>query len=51
MFTGDHACIGTTAEEKEMTTILQDAPEVLAAFEEYNRFKTDPAMREKVRAR
>ena len=42
---------GTTAEEKEMTTMLQDAPEVLAAFEEYNRFKIDPAMREKVRAR
>jgi len=34
-----------------MTTMLQDAPEVLAAFEEYNRFKTAPAMREKVRAR
>ena len=34
-----------------MTTMLQDAPEVLAAFEEYNRFKIDPAMREKVRAR
>ena len=42
---------GTTAEEDEMTTMLQDAPEVLAAFEEYNRFKIDPAMREKVRAR
>ena len=34
-----------------MTTMLQDAPEVFAAFEEYNRFKIDPAMREKVRAR
>jgi len=42
---------GTTAEEQEMTTMLQDAPEILAAFDEYNRFKTDPAMRERVRAR
>jgi hypothetical protein len=38
-------------EVDEMRATLQDAPEVLAAFEEFLRFRADPAMQEKVRAR
>ena len=34
-----------------MGTMLQDSPPVLAAYEEFKRFSSDPEMREKVRAR
>ena len=34
-----------------MSAMLQDAPEVLAAYEEYRRFSADPGMREKAKAR
>ena len=34
-----------------MSTMLQDSPPVLAAYEEFKRFSSDPEMREKVRAR
>ena len=34
-----------------MSVILQDAPEVQAAYEAYKRFSADPVMREQIRAR
>jgi len=34
-----------------MSAILQDCPPVQAAYEEFNRFRSDPVMQEKVRAR
>jgi predicted transposase/invertase (TIGR01784 family) len=34
-----------------MSAMLQDAPEVLSAYEEYRRFSADPEMRAKARAR
>jgi len=34
-----------------MSTMLQDSPPVLEAYEEFKRFSSDPEMREKVRAR
>ena len=33
-----------------MSTMLQDVPEVQAAYEAYKRFSADPVMREKIRA-
>jgi predicted transposase/invertase (TIGR01784 family) len=43
--------LGFKTEVKKMSTMLQDAPEVLSAYEEYRRFSADPVMREKARAR
>ena len=43
--------LGLSTEEKTMSAMLQDAPEVLAAYEEYKRFSADPVMREKAKAR
>ena len=34
-----------------MSAVLQDAPEVQAAYGEYRRFTADPVMREKAKAR
>jgi len=34
-----------------MSTMLQDCPPVLAAYEEFKQFSSDPVMRERVRAR
>ena len=34
-----------------MSVILQDSPAVLQAYEEYKLFKSNPEMREKVKAR
>ena len=42
---------GSKLKESEMSTMLQDSPPVLAAYEEFQRFSSDPEMREKVRAR
>jgi len=42
---------GSKLEESEMSTMLQDCPPVLTAYEEFQRFSSDPEMREKVRAR
>jgi predicted transposase/invertase (TIGR01784 family) len=42
---------GFETEVKKMSTMLQDAPEVLSAYEEYRRFSADPEMRAKARAR
>jgi len=42
---------GSKLEENEMSTMLQDCPPVLAAYEEFQRFSSDPVMRERVRAR
>jgi predicted transposase/invertase (TIGR01784 family) len=42
---------GSKLEESEMSTMLQDCPPVLAAYEEFKRFSSDPVMREQVRAR
>jgi predicted transposase/invertase (TIGR01784 family) len=42
---------GSEWEEERMSTILQDAPEVQAAYGEYKRFVADPVMREKIKAR
>jgi predicted transposase/invertase (TIGR01784 family) len=42
---------GSKFEEEKMSTLLQDCPPVLAAYEEYKQFISDPAMREKARAR
>ena len=33
-----------------MSTMLQDAPDVLRAYEEYKRFTADPVVREKIKA-
>jgi predicted transposase/invertase (TIGR01784 family) len=42
---------GSAWEEDKMSAILQDVPEVQAAYDEYKRFTSDPAMREKAMAR
>jgi predicted transposase/invertase (TIGR01784 family) len=42
---------GSKLKESEMSTMLQDCPPVLAAYEEFQQFSSDPDMREKVRAR
>jgi predicted transposase/invertase (TIGR01784 family) len=42
---------GSKLEEDKMSTMLQDVPEVQAAYDEYKRFTSDPVMQEKVRAR
>jgi predicted transposase/invertase (TIGR01784 family) len=42
---------GSKLKESEMSTMLQDSPPVLAAYEEFQRFSSDPEMRERVRAR
>jgi len=42
---------GSKLKENEMSTMLEDCPPVLAAYEEFKRFSSDPVMREKVRAR
>ena len=42
---------GSKLKESEMSTMLQDCPPVLAAYEEFQRFSSDPEMRERVRAR
>jgi len=42
---------GSEWEEKKMSAILQDVPEVQAAYGEYKRFTADPVMREKAKAR
>jgi predicted transposase/invertase (TIGR01784 family) len=42
---------GFETEVKKMSAMLQDAPEVLSAYEEYRRFSADPEMRAKARAR
>jgi len=42
---------GAKLKESEMSTMLQDCPPVLAAYEEFQRFSSDPVMRERVRAR
>ncbi|MCL2006441.1 MAG: Rpn family recombination-promoting nuclease/putative transposase [Planctomycetaceae bacterium] len=43
--------LGEKLEEREMSTMLHDTPEVLQAYEEYKRFTADPVMWEKIRAR
>ena len=42
---------GSTWEKSKMSTMLQDVPEVQAAYEAYQRFSADPVMREKIKAR
>jgi len=42
---------GSKLKENEMSTMLEDCPPVLAAYEEFKKFSSDPVMREKVRAR
>jgi predicted transposase/invertase (TIGR01784 family) len=42
---------GSKLKENEMSTMLQDCPPVLAAYEEFKQFSSDPEMRERVRAR
>ena len=42
---------GSELEGDKMSAILQDAPEVQAAYDEYRRFSSNPEMREKVKAR
>ena len=44
-------CFGSKLEEKKMSTMLQDVPEVQAAYEAYQRFTADPVMREKIKER
>ena len=43
--------LGDKIEEDKMRAMLQDTPPVHQAYEEYIRFKADPIMREKVKAR
>jgi predicted transposase/invertase (TIGR01784 family) len=43
--------LGSKLEENEMTAILQDMPEVKAAYDEYKRFTSDPVLRQKAMAR
>jgi predicted transposase/invertase (TIGR01784 family) len=43
--------LGSKLEENKMSAMLEDAPEVLQAYEEYKRFTSDPVMWEKVQAR
>jgi len=42
---------GSEWEEDKMSALLQDAPQVQQAYEEYKRFSADPIMREKAKAR
>jgi predicted transposase/invertase (TIGR01784 family) len=42
---------GDKLEEEKMSAILQDCPPVQSAYEEFTRFRSNPEMREKVRAR
>ena len=42
---------GSVWEEKKMSAVLQDVPEVQAAYGEYKRFIANPDMREKAKAR
>ena len=42
---------GSEWEEKKMSAVLQDVPEVQAAYGEYKRLTADPVMREKAKAR
>jgi predicted transposase/invertase (TIGR01784 family) len=42
---------GSKLEETKMSAMLEDCPPVLSAYEEFKRFSSDPAMREKVKAR
>jgi predicted transposase/invertase (TIGR01784 family) len=42
---------GSEWETEKMSTILQDVPEVRAAYDEYKRFAADPVMQEKIKAR
>jgi len=42
---------GSKLEESKMSTMLQDCPPVLEAYEEFKQFSADPVMREKMRAR
>ena len=42
---------GSKLKESEMSTMLQDSPPVLAAYEEFKQFSSDREMRERVRAR
>jgi predicted transposase/invertase (TIGR01784 family) len=42
---------GSKLEDDKMSTMLEDSPAVLQAYEEFKRFVSDPVMREKVRAR
>ena len=37
--------------DAEMRAMLQDCPPVLAAYEEFKQFSSDPEMRERVRVR
>jgi predicted transposase/invertase (TIGR01784 family) len=41
---------GSKLEENKMSTMLQDVPEVQAAYEAYKRFTADPVMWEKIKA-
>ena len=43
--------LGAKLEEAEMSVMLQDCPPVQAASKEFYRFRSDPEMREKVRAK
>jgi predicted transposase/invertase (TIGR01784 family) len=43
--------LGSKLEEDKMSAILQDVPEVQAAYNEYKQFTSDPVMQEKVRSR
>ena len=42
---------GSEWEEDKMSAILQDVPEVQAAYNEYKRFTSDPVIREKLESR
>jgi hypothetical protein len=42
---------GAKLEEGKMSTMLQDVPEVRSAYDEFNRLRSDPVMRERARAR
>jgi predicted transposase/invertase (TIGR01784 family) len=42
---------GSKLKESEMSTMLQDCPPVLAAYEEFKQFSSNKEMRERVRAR
>jgi predicted transposase/invertase (TIGR01784 family) len=42
---------GSDLEEDKMSTMLQDVPEVQAAYNEYKRFTSDPILRERMEAR
>jgi predicted transposase/invertase (TIGR01784 family) len=43
--------LGSKLKESEMSTMLQDCPPVLEAYEEFKKFSSDKEMRERVRAR